>query len=284
MAVSILSTTATFTSINYNKDTFCSQNEATDATFNKIIHGLFIASFVVMFVLVSVFYARVAYAIKRRLVRKQLSLETVGVTSCSSSTRRKTTSGWLTHLQSRNKVSPIAKGTSPVSALVFAVTLDTSSELRAKEAGNTQGNKSPDHAEKDPSSYQDRSVKNQGVFTTSKMSKPAHISEKANKLTLKEKCTANARKDRTTKIMFAVTLVFILSWMPTWIIYLYKHNAGDKLTVEESVVILFGGKLFMVNTFMNPIFYILMSSVFRQRTKMVIKTLLRCKSQKKLHR
>ena len=80
--------------------------------------------------------------------------------------------------------------------------------------------------------------------------------------------------DHTTRIMFAVTLVFLLSWIPTWVTYVYKEmTRNQRAEVGGEVAILFGGKLFIINTFANPFFYIWMSSVFKERAKKALKSI-----------
>lgn len=85
------------------------------------------------------------------------------------------------------------------------------------------------------------------------------------------KSISDARVDRTTKIMFAVTMVFLLSWIPTWSVYFYIETSSQ-MSVTGEVFKLFASKAFAINTFMNPIFYIILSSVFKERTRQTFNT------------
>ena len=89
----------------------------------------------------------------------------------------------------------------------------------------------------------------------------------------------DSRVNRTTKIMFAVTLVFLGSWIPTWIVIFYKQlNEADK-SLGGEIFATFGEKSFMLNTFTNPIFYICLSTVFKQRAKQLVKNLFTCRKR-----
>lgn len=243
----------------------------------RIIHIFLIMSFVAMFVVVSVCYARVVYTIKHRLIRNQSSskLEQQGAVSSSSSAQQRTVmSGWRKKLFSRNKVSP--DETIPSEPKRTSVA--------APDKGSTEVHKSSISELTGSSSGKDKNVIN-SIFITvrNKIITGTNTNQnpKTSRFYLREKCAANARTNKTTKIMFAVTLVFLFSWIPTWIIYVYNNLTGSQKTKLGKTIILFGENLFMVNTFMNPIFYIVMSSVFKQRTKKVIRSLLRCKTIRK---
>ena len=81
--------------------------------------------------------------------------------------------------------------------------------------------------------------------------------------------------DRTTKIMFSVILVFLLSWLPAWIVVFYEQTV-NKPSLGGRIFILFGDEAFIVNTFANPIFYIWLSSAFKERAKTVLRGLAIC--------
>lgn len=88
----------------------------------------------------------------------------------------------------------------------------------------------------------------------------------------------DARVDRTTKIMFAVTVVFLLSWLPTWIVLFYAQLSKDQSpSATGNIIVFFSRKAFMVNSFTNPIFYILLSSAFKERAKRVLRDLFICR-------
>ena len=87
---------------------------------------------------------------------------------------------------------------------------------------------------------------------------------------------------RTTKIMFAVTMVFVLSWIPTLAMFFIRRLMDYQWTVGGQVFALFARKAFFINTFMNPFFYIWMSSTFKDRTRKTISELFRCRGAKTL--
>ena len=88
----------------------------------------------------------------------------------------------------------------------------------------------------------------------------------------KRRIPTSSRVDRTTRIMFSVTMVFLLSWLPTWIVAFYERTVKEPSQIGR-IFILFGDETFIVNTFANPIFYICLSSAFKERAI----TVLRCR-------
>ena len=76
--------------------------------------------------------------------------------------------------------------------------------------------------------------------------------------------------DRTSRIMFSVTMVFLLSWLPPWILAFYERSV-KQLSLIGRTFVYFGEKTFIVNTFANPIFYIWLSSAFKERAITVLK-------------
>ena len=77
-----------------------------------------------------------------------------------------------------------------------------------------------------------------------------------------------AQMNKTTTIMFAVTVVFILSWIPPWTTsYFLSRSRSAGVGPQAAVAILFCRRSFLVNTCTNPLFYIGMSSAFRRRTQ-----------------
>ena len=85
-----------------------------------------------------------------------------------------------------------------------------------------------------------------------------------------QRSTKESQMNKTTAIMFAVTVVFILSWIPPWIVAA-MWPYGVSLSQKERIVIMFCRRSFMVNTCTNPLFYIGMSSTFRHLTKQTMK-------------
>ncbi|XP_045167258.2 uncharacterized protein LOC123530549 [Mercenaria mercenaria] len=72
--------------------------------------------------------------------------------------------------------------------------------------------------------------------------------------------------NRTTMMMFLITLVYIGTWIIFWSATAYKAA-----TASPSLGLLFlSEKIYLINGMTNPIFYILMSSKFRQMAKDMI--------------
>ena len=78
--------------------------------------------------------------------------------------------------------------------------------------------------------------------------------------------------DRTSRIMFSVTMVFLLSWLPPWIVAFYERSVKE-ISLIGRIFVYFGEETFIVNTFANPIFYIWLSSAFKERAIIVLKSM-----------
>ena len=262
--------------MKYDERRFCVQIQHAGRIVIDGLHILFILTFVAMFIIVGFCYARIAYTIKCRLVKTQSVRKTIAVATCNSPPKKVSSSIW-SKSSGRNKISPSPK---------------------EKSCLEVPGNNQPSHLIQNCQQYSSSSAdqiadqsdpttksKTNRIFmkVSSKQENASTTHSKTNSFFLAEKSAANARTDMTTKIMFAVTLVFLFSWIPTWLMYIYANMAKDKPTMGH-ILVLFGQYLFMINTFMNPFFYISMSSVFKQRTKKVLKTLFSCNIWRKIRR
>lgn len=242
------------------------------------LHVLFILTFVAMFIIVGFCYARIAYTIKCRLVKTQAVPKTIAVATCSSPPK-KVSPSILSNSSGRNKVSPSPE----VNSYLEAPDNNQPSHLIQSCQQYSSSSSADQIVDQDLSDQTTKRDTNRILMKVpSKQETDVTTHSKTNNFLLAEKSAANARTDRTTKIMFAVTLVFLLSWIPTWLMYIYGNVAKNKPTIGH-ILVLFGQYLFMVNTFMNPFFYISMSSVFKQRTKKVLGTLFSCKRWQKRH-
>ena len=69
---------------------------------------------------------------------------------------------------------------------------------------------------------------------------------------------------RTTRITFIVCLIFLNSWIPVWISFAIQAFATPALqrSTTVAVFILFANMSFLINTFTNPIVYVLMDLTF----------------------
>ena len=75
---------------------------------------------------------------------------------------------------------------------------------------------------------------------------------------------------KTTRITFAVCLIFILSWLPPWIAFLLYSVPEIKFTQTVIVYGLFGRMTYLLNTFMNPILYLCLNRKFRERASALL--------------
>lgn len=87
---------------------------------------------------------------------------------------------------------------------------------------------------------------------------------------------ANIRKSlRTTRLTFAVCLVYVVSWLPPWAWFPVSYYVTPQ-TVPYSTHLalrLFCSMTFLINTFTNPFLFIAMNGAFREK----VKNLLLCK-------
>ena len=243
-----------------------------------------------MFVIVGFCYASIVYTIKHRLMNTETPSQSLPVASGSQSSKETSASIRKSFL-CWNKVTPSTEVMVPGEESNKQTKRNTCNTVALAKTANEKPNQGCSLDVKIFSVSGLAKEQKEALFVSGEVGTAALAKDKVvfpaspntNTAVVAERFEADIRKDRTTKIMFAVTLVFILSWIPTWSVYIYKTLSGYQDTITQNVFLLFGEKMFMVNTFMNPIFYILMSSMFKQRTRVVLKRLLSCKRRRGLH-
>ncbi|CAH1270833.1 HTR1A [Branchiostoma lanceolatum] len=80
--------------------------------------------------------------------------------------------------------------------------------------------------------------------------------------------SAAHRQYRVAKLLLLVTLVFVLSWLPFWVLSLYEvadpgYLAGKPTALVQAVA--FINDLYFVNNAANPVIYTFVQKSFRQR-------------------
>ena len=75
------------------------------------------------------------------------------------------------------------------------------------------------------------------------------------------------RVNRTSKMMFLITTTYTLSWILHWFSGIYLTVDGSKDSSTGMGLYTLFSMAFMVNSISNPLFYIYMSSVFRERVR-----------------
>ena len=261
--VSCISVSPGLEVMHFEKNTFCEQKSSFIV---RVLHVFYMSIFIAMFSIVGFCYARVAFTIKHRLMRKTNSAQPLppGPTNSSTTNSKKTLKG-IPHFRCWNRVSPATE------------------ESMLREQMKESIRRSTSDAVANGESKQDASceMKNTTAAGSSDLRRSTFINTYAAhpkaKINNRARPEIDMRKDRTTKIMFAVTLVFIFSWVPTWSVFVYYALGGYRDPTRQNVILLFGEKLYMVNTFMNPFFYISMSSTFQRRTQIVLRSLTNCK-------
>ena len=81
--------------------------------------------------------------------------------------------------------------------------------------------------------------------------------------------TALAKTLKLAKILFIVTVVFFLSWLPFWINRFSRmaHPNSQPLTEAQKVIVHLMNHFFYINNMANPIIYALANKTFRQDLK-----------------
>jgi hypothetical protein len=67
----------------------------------------------------------------------------------------------------------------------------------------------------------------------------------------------------TTLMMFLITVIYVTTWIITWSSKIYKTASNIRSLKTEFLV----ERLYLINCMTNPIFYIFMSSKFKQKAK-----------------
>ena len=230
-----------------------------DGAITKTVTSIVSSTYVIMFLIVGICYTKVALTIRRKLI------QTNDTGRCKQEKRNKHSA------PNRPVENHVSSNTSSVKWLrgrnCKIVPVDSNSCTKEFKDIQMLANGSKE-----------------GIFDNSNSDRRLHDQDQKHQASgsvahahVKKAKLMDTRVNRTTKIMFAVTLVFLCSWIPTWTVTFYKQlNKTDRSIVGE-IFALFGEKAFMLNTFTNPIFYIWLSTVFKQRAKQRIQNLFICR-------
>lgn len=236
-----------------------------------ILHTIFILAYLCLFMVVCFCYAKIAYIIRTKLYKireknneeaqyadqNDFNLKHSSRPSGNTSNTKKTVLGRINYTR-KNKVVPL---TDVINAKTnYLIPVENQERLFDQESG-TNNDVRNDSA--NSCSFGSSYVGQRGSFANQERNLRPQSKHR--------KSISDARVDRTTKIMFAVTMVFLLSWIPTWSVYFYIEMSSQ-MSITGEVFKLFASKAFAINTFMNPIFYISLSSVFKERTKQTLNT------------
>ena len=88
-------------------------------------------------------------------------------------------------------------------------------------------------------------------------------------INLRSNQSKSKRTMRATRITFIVFLIFLISWFPVWISFAIQAFATPafRRSTNVAVFMLFGNMSFLINTFSNPIVYVLMDLTFRTKMR-----------------
>ena len=254
-------------------DKFCVNKAGSDFVF--IVHAFLIFTFVALFIVVCVAYAKAAQAIRTKLYRGgnpatgvMEHVDTKKPMPTNSTEARRSVDGFKIR-----KLKPGMKraGTNKVVPMNVPEIV-----LNQRAINNTKAGEQKWDSLLMPRTTTDPNPHGQWCTSlqTSKTNQDLSYSNPPTAAKPGAIRSQNARKvNRTTQIMFAVTLVFLLSWIPTWVTYVYREMTRNHRSEAGEVFMLFGKYTFVINTFANPFFYIWMSSVFKENTKKALKSI-----------
>ena len=232
---------------------------------------IFILAFLVMFIVVCLCYSRIAF-----VMRYKLSLETKRsamasdtgsstVASVRMAARNVLTQITELHNKRKNKISPEVND--EIQPRNDSRNIDIKTEVETVPQPSGSGIEDPTCSK---------------VYSDVPMvSQHFNQKNKRNTATIESDTTSagwtEAKIYRTTKIMFFVTMVFVLSWLPTLAMFVIRRLVDYQSSVVGQVLVLFARKAFLINTFTNPFFFIWMSSSFKERTRKTLSALFRCR-------
>lgn len=137
---------------------------------------------------------------------------------------------------------------------------------------STGNNDSKLHVDVDPKNSKDKTSSNKSM---KKFKKPLTKIFRKRK---KSKEAESIRERRITKLLFFITLTFIVTYYPyiiVLVIYSIKPEFKDNLTEEGRVFYLMALRLYLINNVMNAFFYGFFDLEFRNHCKDIYKKLYR---------
>lgn len=87
------------------------------------------------------------------------------------------------------------------------------------------------------------------------------------------------RRDfRITALLFLVTVIFIVSWIPPYVSMIKAFYIGYTfpISIPDYIILMYGPGIFMINNFANPLLYVLLNPVFRRNIKEMFSTFGTC--------
>lgn len=97
----------------------------------------------------------------------------------------------------------------------------------------------------------------------------------------------SVRVSRTTIVLFAVTVAFVISYLPGIVIMICRSVIKDleeKQSLVEQILSKLFSKFFFINNAINPIIYSFLNVTFRRRCVTVVKQMVFCNKRKKVVR
>ena len=262
----------------YDDSEFCSHIVLAKGILVSFVPMIFIFSFLLMFVAVCLCYSRIAFVMKNKLSLKNRTKDMASNTGSGASTsgRRPTSRNTWTYVKElyikrKNKISPHvnnADQSNSVRNLDMITEVETVPHTSEGRIDNSTRGKLTNDVMISLKSFNQKSLHQRDT------DKSPTVEQDANAVTWTE-----AKIYRTTKIMFFVTIVFVMSWIPTLAMFVIRRAVDYQRTVGGQVFALFARKAFLINTFTNPFFYIWMSSSFKERTRKTISVLFRCRAK-----
>ena len=262
--------------ITYNGSDFCSHVALAGGVLVSFVPMIFILAFLVMFIAVCLCYSRIAFVMRYKLslkTKRNAAASDTGsstVASVRTGARNVLTQIMELHNKRKNKVSPGVNDEGQPRNDSRNLDIKTEVETVPQPSGS---------GIEDPTCSKVHS--DVPMITQHFDQKPLYKKNKRESANVESDTTSagwtEAKIYRTTKIMFFVTMVFVLSWLPTLAMFVIRRLVDYQSSVVGQVLVLFARKAFLINTFTNPFFYIWMSSSFKERTRKTLSTLFGCR-------
>ena len=264
----------------------------------SLFHGIyttaFFAVFVLMFLLVTVSYFQVARRLRQRALVSQSLIECLSQTNIpqSRSTMNEIISITgarnnnitppaitiqITDSSLENSVENVSQSVSPMSCSSWGSLPEQTGRDQCLGVSIPESNKMTSHDQfllRVPQSWPTSEVDlpnsppySADLFIASSLAKSS------NKMARR---SSTSKENTVTVLLFTITVVFILSWILPWYIFIYRYYMLE--TCSESsltpAMMHYGPNLYLLNHFSNPLVYSLMSRSFRNNVKMCIRKVL----------
>ena len=104
------------------------------------------------------------------------------------------------------------------------------------------------------------------------------------RLTSIAEAVTRIRVSRTTVILFAVTVAFLISYLPSIVIMICRtviKDLDERQTLAEQILSKLFSKFFLINNAINPLIYSFLNITFRKRCLKLLKQLCMCRLRKR---